>query len=215
MGTQERKKRERKLRQEQILNAAISLIEVKGFENITMEEIAERAELSKGTLYLYFNDKYTLYHAIKKRGLKFIRNHFQRIIKEDVPGSKLAKDMMLLFIHFMEDNAAFTKAMLLYENANESKCSNLEISDCSRLEDEILMLITRSIQIGIQDGSIKNKNNPKVLALQIIFQMRGMLLFFIMDDHNKSNQIIEENEMVIDDLVEIFLNTHFKSIENY
>ena len=72
MGTSERKERERKRRKNQILNAAISLIEEKGFDKTTMDEIAEQTELSKGTLYLYYNDKASLFQAIKKRALQYL-----------------------------------------------------------------------------------------------------------------------------------------------
>ena len=40
-----------------LLNAAEKLIAEKGFERVTIDEVAETADLAKGTFYHYFNDK--------------------------------------------------------------------------------------------------------------------------------------------------------------
>ncbi len=49
-----RKERERRLRREAILGAALKVFAEKGYRTATLEEIAERAEFGKGTLYNYF-----------------------------------------------------------------------------------------------------------------------------------------------------------------
>jgi AcrR family transcriptional regulator len=217
MGTTERKERERKRRKDRILNAVISLIEEKGFEKTTMEEIAERAELSKGTLYLYYNDKASLYQAIKKRALQFLHDQFLEILQKDMPGAKLVHKMMLSFLDLINENATFTKAMMLYGkiNEHEDEANDGTIQeDCIQLENELLMLIVRSLQIGVQDGSIKNKLDPKLLALQIGFQMNGMIQFCLTGSNKKGLQILDEKNMDLPDLMEQFLQTQFNRADN-
>ncbi|MEI6152816.1 MAG: TetR/AcrR family transcriptional regulator [Deltaproteobacteria bacterium] len=57
MGVIERRKRERDLRRELAIDAAMSIYEEEGYHAITMEKIAERSELSRAALYLYFKSK--------------------------------------------------------------------------------------------------------------------------------------------------------------
>lgn len=64
MGIVERKEREKKLRKEQILEAARRLFQERGFLNVTMSDIAEGAELSIGTLYIYFKNKDDIYAGL-------------------------------------------------------------------------------------------------------------------------------------------------------
>lgn len=215
MGTKERKKREREHRRDQILDAAIALIEEHGFEKTTMDEIADRAELSKGTLYLYYNDKATLYQAIKKRALKYLHEEFHHIIQEDSEGALLVKKMMLTFLNLINENVTFTKAMMLYERTNnqDSPKDNSVIKACASLENELLMLIIRAIQIGKQDGSIQSSVESKVLALQIAFQIRGMLQFRITDSDSKGFKIMAENDITMEKLMEQFLQIQFNKIE--
>lgn len=54
MGTKERKERERGQRRREILAAARDLVLKEGPAAVTMDRVAEAAELAKGTLYLYF-----------------------------------------------------------------------------------------------------------------------------------------------------------------
>ena len=53
MGILERKKREKQMRRDAIIRAAEAVFFEKGVRAATLEEVAERAEVSKGTIYLY------------------------------------------------------------------------------------------------------------------------------------------------------------------
>ena len=72
MGIQERKERERELRRQQIIVAAKRVFSDKGFSKATMEDIANEAELSPGTLYLYFKNKDELYASLSLRILHYL-----------------------------------------------------------------------------------------------------------------------------------------------
>jgi AcrR family transcriptional regulator len=60
----------------EILTAAINLFAQKGFERSTVEEIAARANVGKGTVYLYFENKEQIFMAILKQGLVELQNLF-------------------------------------------------------------------------------------------------------------------------------------------
>ena len=57
MGVTERKEREKEFKRSIMLEAAEELILEKGLDQLNMDEVAERAEVSKGSLYQYFNNK--------------------------------------------------------------------------------------------------------------------------------------------------------------
>jgi len=70
MGIAERKEREKQLRREEIVTAAEKIFFSKGLDLSTMDDIAEEAELSKGTLYLYFKSKEDLHLAVARRSIR-------------------------------------------------------------------------------------------------------------------------------------------------
>ena len=82
MGIQERKRRERERRRQQIIVAAKRIFSVKGFSKTTMEDIAREAELSPGTLYLYFKNKDELYASLSLRILQYMNIRLEDVKKE-------------------------------------------------------------------------------------------------------------------------------------
>jgi len=62
-------------KQERILNAALKEFAQKGYENASTNEIVKSAEISKGLLFHYFNNKKELY--------LFLYNHFVEVLMEE------------------------------------------------------------------------------------------------------------------------------------
>ena len=82
MGIQDRKERERERRRQQIMVAAKRVFSAKGFTKSTMEDIAQAAELSPGTLYLYFRNKDELYASLSLRILRYLHIRVEHVKKE-------------------------------------------------------------------------------------------------------------------------------------
>ncbi len=68
MSIKELKEREKEQRREYIIDAAEKLFFSKGYDNVSMNDIADAVEMNKATLYLYFENKDALYFAIVLRG---------------------------------------------------------------------------------------------------------------------------------------------------
>ncbi|CAB5105189.1 Transcriptional regulator, AcrR family [Olavius algarvensis associated proteobacterium Delta 3] len=83
MGIQERKERERERRRQQIIVAAKRVFSEKGFNKATMEDIAKEAELSPGTLYLYFKNKDELYASLSLRILQYLNIRLDHVAKQE------------------------------------------------------------------------------------------------------------------------------------
>jgi len=64
MGVAERKQREKEKRIKSIKRCALKLFAKKGHENVSMAEIAEDAEIAKGTIYLFFKSKSELLYSL-------------------------------------------------------------------------------------------------------------------------------------------------------
>jgi AcrR family transcriptional regulator len=67
------------MRRRQIQDAAKELFIRKGFSSTTVEEIAEKAELSPATIYLYFKNKEELYASINLITLQDLFNEIKKI----------------------------------------------------------------------------------------------------------------------------------------
>jgi len=70
-------------RQEQILAAAFEVFAAHGFEAARIDEVAERAGVAKGTVYLYFPNKEQMFRAVVR---SLIRKRIDLLVK-GLPGS--------------------------------------------------------------------------------------------------------------------------------
>jgi AcrR family transcriptional regulator len=78
MAIHERQLRDRERRRQQIIAASKRVFISKGVK-ATIKDIAEEAELSPGTLYIYFKNKDELYASLSIRLLKHLNLRLQRV----------------------------------------------------------------------------------------------------------------------------------------
>ncbi len=69
MKTEPRWERRKEARPGELLAAALELFAEKGFAATRLEDVASRAGVSKGTLYLYFASKEELFKAVVRSGI--------------------------------------------------------------------------------------------------------------------------------------------------
>lgn len=72
MTASERREREKAQRRQEILDAARQVFFVRGFHSPTMDDVAALAEISKGTIYLYFESKEAILAHLLLEGLDLL-----------------------------------------------------------------------------------------------------------------------------------------------
>lgn len=85
-----RKEREKLRQRQEILNASLALFSEKGYQNVSMQEIAEKSEFSIGTIYKFFQNKEDLYTAM----ILSYCDEFETLllgVLRDTPGDEMDK----------------------------------------------------------------------------------------------------------------------------
>ena len=103
MGTLERRLRERDRRRTKIVDAAEEIFLLRGVQDATMGEVASRAELSKGALYLYFKSKQELALAIGLRRRTRLLDRFDEQILEASSGKDLLQRLFAEYTAFLQE----------------------------------------------------------------------------------------------------------------
>lgn len=209
MGTEERKAREKERRRNQIIDAAENVIFSKGLEQSTMDEIAEEAELSKGTLYLYFKNKNELYLAITQRGSDILNNRFAKVFSgaHDHTGIELIRLIGETYLDFVRNNPNYFKAFMYYESLSDvEELQQSEFAqNCEENRKEALNFMIRALQVGMQDGTIDNSYDPKELAIVIWSSTRGITTISHMKGVGHHFEMLEEMDIQVGSMFENFL----------
>jgi len=87
MGIAERREREKAARRRGILDCTKELIMLQGVERVSMEDIAQKAELSKATLYLHFPSKEAIFNEICEESARGFLEYLERLSQADNTGA--------------------------------------------------------------------------------------------------------------------------------
>ncbi|HLG94189.1 MAG TPA: TetR/AcrR family transcriptional regulator [candidate division Zixibacteria bacterium] len=176
MGIAERKEREKLHRKEEILNAAEKVFFEKGLAMATMDEIAERAELSKGTLYLYYKSKEDLYLAIICRGHQILLKMFQEAASTGEPTTQLLQNLGEAYYAFYKRHHDYFRMFSFAENTQlHSQVSEEMHNACAESGQCIGGVVQVVIQKGIEDGSFRPDVNPTEMSVILWAHCRGAM----------------------------------------
>jgi AcrR family transcriptional regulator len=164
----QRRGEEKERRRIEILDAAEALYAKKGWDAVTVDQVARSARLSRGLVYVYFRDKEDLLFAIGERAMELLRDRFEAAVGG--PGSGLEHiaaigraymGYALEFPHYFDFCSRFQSHTVGAEaGANEGAC---RIAG-----DQVIGRVVEAIETGIRDGSIRaDVGDPLLVAFSL------------------------------------------------
>lgn len=175
MGTKERKERQKNEMREAILSAALRLFTDKGFENVTMRNIADEIEYSVGTIYLYFGDKDEIFYELHKMGFDefYKRQLAVQYIKD--PLSRLTEHG-LAYIQFAIDQPHYYDLMFISRTPGKFINQQDEWSSGTRTYDLLKLNISQA-----KDAGYFKKTEVDVAAFALWSFVHGISALFVRD----------------------------------
>ena len=141
MGIKERKERERAARRALIIDSADSVLLEKGLHEMTVDEIAERAELSKPTIYAYFKNKHEIHTAIMLRGLEKVTAVYKKAEAGTENGFDEVKKKLAGLFSLVQEYPVHLRAFLEY--------SDQSTADPEQSESKILNGFYRTLELNL------------------------------------------------------------------
>ena len=171
MNLSNRKIKERKLRQDLILNGALEVFKSKGIEGSTMDEIALESGFGKATLYYYFKSKEEVFSAILTNGWKDLWSDLEPVISEN---NKSPRDIFINILLCISDNVRSHPG--LYEFLfNAPKMISFDSQSWRKYQDRIYSVIHTLLEEGIKLGEFP-KSKPKMLFKALGGLFMGLVL---------------------------------------
>jgi len=207
MGTSERKEREKERKKMLILESAEELILEKGLDNLNMDEIAERAEVSKGSLYQYFKNKTDLVLGICNKATDLLSGQIAEVLTKDIPGIEMVYTIGATFLNFVRAHPEFFRSMRFFDNLKDT--NQLGDSDyvemCQGNMNTSFTSMVRAIQIGMQDGTINDSYDPKELAVLLWSTSHGLVNMAYLHQNTPHFQLLEKNNIQMNSLFEGYM----------
>ncbi|SFM39164.1 TetR/AcrR family transcriptional regulator [Thermodesulforhabdus norvegica] len=205
--TLSRRERERLIHRQEILDAALELFAQKGFYNVTMKEIAERAEFAVGTLYKFFQSKQHLYKSLILERTIHFHNTLINVLDEEMddPLEQIEKFIMtkmgLLGKHIAIIRLYFTE---IYR-VNPTIKADLE-AELTRMRREFRTKLSALMERAINAGLIR-RSDPMHMAMALDGLMKGFVFGYLEESFGK-----DPSEIDYEKLEKLFAEDYAKTV---
>lgn len=160
MVTVSRRKKEKEQRKMAILKAAQQLFFKRGYLSVSVESIARKAQISKGTVYLYFNSKEEIYAQILLDDIeKFNSKVFDIIDKSESAADMLRKFSDVYVDFFLNDRELFRILMTFMLQADHLNFSEEMNTHMIRAANKAIEVINRVLEQGFEAGEFSNRKD--------------------------------------------------------
>ncbi|MEE9910375.1 MAG: TetR/AcrR family transcriptional regulator [Deltaproteobacteria bacterium] len=153
MSSEERRKKEKENRKNAILKAARKLFFERGFKSVTVDLIAAKAEVSKGSIYLYFDSKEEIYTQILISASIDRHKEVESFIKKEGTASELLVMFAGDYVDFFLDNNELFRILMTFmlhsENMNLTEDQNTQLIHTT---NENIRTISEILRKGVDSG---------------------------------------------------------------
>ena len=122
-----------------------------------MDQIAERAEIAKGTIYIYFKSKEELYFSLLLNGQDILISMLKDMKKRKSPSDPLlAETAKTLFRFYKEHTSYFRIFMVMQQEDMQAKLSPELSQQINAQATTILKLLSNEIQSAVDAGAFNS-----------------------------------------------------------
>jgi TetR/AcrR family transcriptional regulator len=173
-----RRERRKDARPGELLEAALDLFVEKGFAATRAEEVAARAGVSKGTLFLYFPSKEELFKAVVRENIAGrVREGFEELRNFQGPTAKLVPHLMLSWWqHYGATKAAGISKLMMSEATNFPELARFYQQE---VVEPAQALIEQVLMRGVKSGEFR-----KVDTHYAVYAVLAPIMFLIMWKHS-------------------------------
>lgn len=176
MGLQERRKREKQERKDQILNAARAVLFVTDIASISMNQVAAAAELSVGTLYIYFKNKEELFARLQEEGLDILFEMVKKAIDTKQEPRQQLRSIALAYLEFSRQHRKYFDLMNYF-------LTSPEVTFPERLKSRVddhgarILKLVEKVLAGFSIDSGANQDKSRRCSIVFWSSVHGLIQF--------------------------------------
>jgi TetR/AcrR family transcriptional regulator, repressor for uid operon len=154
---------------EKIVDAAIVTFSKHGYDRTKMDDIAETANLSKGTLYLYFKSKEELFYAISENNIKALKEQLSVLFTKS---EDLILDSQKFYVNFRKASEQSDKVFL--ETIAESSRNQRLQEMLYHQRMKVLDIVTEYLKLQIKKGFFRSDIDIDAVSVGLVSLYDGL-----------------------------------------
>jgi AcrR family transcriptional regulator len=180
LSSEERRRKEKENRKNSILKAARKLFFDRGFKSVTVDLIAAKAEVSKGSIYLYFDSKEEIYTQILISANIERHKDIEDFAKKEGTASELLIAFAKNYVDFFLDNNELFRILMTFmlnsENMNLTEEQNTQLIHTT---NENIRVLSKILQKGVDSGEFRSDVDIRREQYAVWGMMNGIISLYI------------------------------------
>ncbi|HEY4445109.1 MAG TPA: helix-turn-helix domain-containing protein [Steroidobacteraceae bacterium] len=172
----ERRGEEKERRRAEILDAAEALYAKKGWDALTVDQVARRARLSRALVYVYFRDKEELLFAVGERAMRLLRDRFIEAAASHALGVDKVEAIGRAYMGYAYEFPHYFDFCSRFQAHSVSVDPGSHEGACRVAGDEAIAAVVAAIEAGLRDGGIRpDIGEPVLLATTLWAFTHGII----------------------------------------
>jgi len=177
---EEKRKKEKENRKNTILRAARRLFFDRGFKSVTVDNIAAKSEVSKGSIYLCFESKEEIYAQILISDNIALYERIKNFSAAEASASQLLLEFARIYVdYFLNDNELFRILMTFMLQTGQMNLTEKQNTELIRSTNENIKIISEIIQKGIDSGEFSPIGNIRQMQNAIWGMLNGVISLYV------------------------------------
>jgi AcrR family transcriptional regulator len=175
-----RKEKGKENRRNTILKAARRLFFDRGFKAVTVDSIAAKSEVSKGSIYLCFESKEEIYTQILIADNIALNERIKNFSSIPASASQLLKEFARIYVdYFLSDKELFRILMTFMMQTGQMHLTDEQSTELIRSTNENIKPISEILQIGINSGEFFPISNISQMQNAIWGMLNGVISLYL------------------------------------
>ena len=180
MVFEEKRKKEKENRKNTILRAARRLFFDRGFKSVTVDNIAAKSEVSKGSIYLCFESKEEIYAQILISDNIALYERIKNFSAAEASASQLLMEFARIYVdYFLNDNELFRILMTFMLQTGQMNLTEKQNTELIRSTNENIKIISEIIKKGIESGEFAPIGNIRQMQNAIWGMLNGVISLYV------------------------------------
>ena len=180
MVFEEKRKKEKENRKNTILRAARRLFFDRGFKSVTVDNIAAKSEVSKGSIYLCFESKEEIYAQILISDNIALYERIKNFSATEASASQLLLEFARIYVdYFLNDNELFRILMTFMLQTGQMNLTEKQNTELIRSTNENIKIISEIIKKGIESGEFAPIDNIWQMQNAIWGMLNGIISLYV------------------------------------
>jgi len=168
----------KKVKRKSIIDAAIEVFSRNGFQNSTISEIAQKANVAEGTIYQYFRNKEDLFFSIPIDKTKEFYGELELHLQGIKGSINKVRKFVWYYIHHLQANPEYARALMLEMRVNRNFIRTKTYEAFRPMTHRILEIIEE----GQEEGAIRKDVDMYTIRHLILGSLEHIVTRWVLKD---------------------------------